>query len=56
VHEGDEPDVLADLCHADALTGEGMTEVHTLATEADAATTTHHDCFDNERDRLVCKP
>jgi hypothetical protein len=39
------PDVLAELCHADALTGEGMTEVHPAATEADAATTTHHDCL-----------
>jgi hypothetical protein len=28
VHEGHEPDVLADLCHAEALAGEDVTEIH----------------------------
>jgi hypothetical protein len=37
VHEGDEPDVLADLCHADALSGEGVTEIHSLSLETNSA-------------------
>jgi hypothetical protein len=36
VHEADEPNVLADLLEADALTGEDGAEIDLLAIEADA--------------------
>ena len=37
MHEGDEPDALADLRDADALAREDMTEVDLPAAEADPA-------------------
>ncbi|PYR34296.1 MAG: hypothetical protein DMF89_16055 [Acidobacteria bacterium] len=38
LHEGDEPDALADLRHADVLAGEDVAEVDLASPEADAAT------------------
>src|SRR5262249_20577278 len=43
LHEGDEPDALAHLDHANALTGEDVTEVHLAAAEADPAAAGHQD-------------
>jgi hypothetical protein len=34
----DEPDALADLGHADALTGEDVTQIHLAPAEADCRT------------------
>ena len=43
LHEGDEPDALADLGYADALASEDMTEVHLASAEANPAAAGHHD-------------
>jgi hypothetical protein len=48
VHEGDEPDALADLGDADVLAGTHVAEIHLPAFEADPAAVSH-------RDRLVIK-
>jgi hypothetical protein len=45
VREADEPDVVADLFDADALTDEDQTEIDLLAIEADAAACGHGDGF-----------
>jgi hypothetical protein len=37
VHEGDQPDVLADLGDAHLVPGKGMTEIDLLALKADPA-------------------
>ena len=37
MHEGDEPDPLADLRHADILAGERMTEIHLVPLATDRA-------------------
>ena len=34
VHEGDEPDALADLCDTDVLAGKDVAQIHLLAFEA----------------------
>jgi hypothetical protein len=38
VHEGDEPDVLANLRHADALAGKDVTEIHLASAESNPST------------------
>jgi hypothetical protein len=48
VHEGDEPDPVADLRDADLLPGKDVTEVDLAALEADPTAVGHHD-------RLVVK-
>src|SRR5262249_57230255 len=43
LHEGDEPQALGHLRHADILPREHLTEIHLLALQADAATVRHGD-------------
>ena len=43
LHEGDEPDAVADLGDSDTLSREGVTEVHFLSLETDPAAMRHGD-------------
>ena len=43
VHEGDEPDALADLRHADVLSGKDVAEIDLPAVEADPAAVGHRE-------------
>jgi len=43
LHEGDEPDALADLRQADILPGKHRTEIYLLSAKADAAAVRHGD-------------
>ena len=49
IHEADEPNVVADLFDADALTSEDQTEIDLVPIEADAAACGHGDGFVVER-------